>query len=120
MYPVGSILRHYPSTPPQPEHHTHYSAIVLKNSILQVKPTRKHFSSIENWCNAMHQPPADTKHLLQHHKALDEITRKYHITKNTLRKLHWTLQRILYKQQSAEHRLTYLQNLITYHQQFLP
>lgn len=119
MYPIGSILRHYPSTPlpsaveaneqlkamPPPanwrqeERMTreqrgwltnrskcdHYSAAVIKNGILQVKPTNQMFSSVEEWCAAMHEPPATTDKLLDHAKVIKKLERKKHNLSSSLR-----------------------------------
>ena len=120
MYPIGSILRHYPSTPlpaaveaneqlkampPPPDHWwneerttreqrgwltnqskcDHYSAVVIKNGILQVKPTDQMFSSVEEWCAAMHEPPATTDTLLDHAKVIKELERKNHNLSRSLR-----------------------------------
>ena len=149
MYPVGSILRHYPSTPlpaaveaneklkamPLPanwwhEERTtreqrgwltnqskcdHYSAVVIKNGILQVKPTNQMFSSVEEWCTAMHEPPTTTDTLLDHAKVIKELERKKH---NLSRSLRIQQNKILTAQQHLlwiHNNLERIKDKIEYH-----
>ena len=153
MYPVGSILRHYPSTPlpaaveaaeqlkaiPPPQEWyredwsarqrryllttqstcNHYSAVVLANGILQVKPKQQMFSSVEEWCASMHEPSASLDKLLDHFKAIAELEKKKRSHSNTIRKQQSNIRRAQLLLQSAQNHIARIEDKIEYHRHYL-
>ena len=86
--------------------HNHYSAVVIKTGILQLKPTQQFFSSVQEWCAAMHQPPPSTHLLLDHAKVIQQLQQKQRYLSLSL---HRQQQKIAY----AQSQLLRIQHLIT-------
>jgi hypothetical protein len=153
MYPVGSILRHYPSTPlpsaaeaevqlkamPPPKqwyredrstreqrqlltrqmHCKHYSAVVLANGILQVKPKKQMFSSVEEWCASMHEPPAALDKLLDHFKAIAELERKKRSASSTIHMQQYKITIAEQRIRATQSYIACLEDKIEHHRHYL-
>jgi len=55
-YPANTLLRYYPS-----ESNTHYTGVVTKKGIVQVKPRKQMFSSMADWLASIPEQPTEDK-----------------------------------------------------------